>query len=132
MKKSLAHILVLLVALAACSGSDPDPYDQTHTGELTDDDPKVADDQSPYDTYEFEADRGWGITAEMRSDHFVTFLWLIGPSGNDLKQVTATQGNTSRFSFTAAERGTYTVRANSHDGTGRGAYTLHITARPPG
>jgi hypothetical protein len=122
-------VLPFCLAMAACSG--PEPTDQTHNGELTDDDPEVPDDHSRYDVYEFEAERGWAISLEMRSQHFATYLWLIGPNGNSLQQVTANDGNTSRLSFTAPESGDYVVRANSHDGSGRGAYTLRITARPP-
>jgi hypothetical protein len=127
--RSAGWLAVLL--LAACEG--PAPYDETHEGTLTDDDTKVEDDQSPFDHYSFDADEGWVITAEMRSDAFDSYLWLISPSGSSLQQDDDGLGEGtlhSRITFTAPERGTYIVRANSRDATGRGPYTVHITARP--
>jgi hypothetical protein len=117
--------------LTACSA--PPPYDQTHQGELSDSDPKVRQDNSPYDDYEVPVDEGWTITAEMRSDAFDSYLWLLGPDGTSRVQDDDGLGDGtqhSRITFTADTRGTYVVRANSYDGTGRGAYQLHVTARP--
>lgn len=117
--------------LAGCDA--PQPYDETHEGTLTDEDEKVEDDDSPFDNYPFEADEGWIITAEMRSDAFDSYLWLISPGGSSLQQDDDGFGEGtlhSRITYTAPERGRYIVRANSRDGSGRGAYTLHITARP--
>ncbi len=130
--KKLMLTTVSLVALALAGCSDPEPYDQTHNGTLEDSDPRVEQDNSPYDEYTFDAGEGWTITAEMRSDAFDTYLWLIGPGGNSLMQDDdgLGEGTNSRITYTAPERGTYTVRCNSYDGQGRGAYTVHITARP--
>lgn len=120
-----------LIALALAGCSHPEPVDQTHNGELTDSDPKVEQDNSPYDEYTFDADEGWTITAEMRSTAFDTYLWLIGPNGTSLVQDDdgLGDGTNSRITYTAPERGTYTLRANSYDGAGRGAYSVHVTAR---
>jgi hypothetical protein len=129
------HKLVIttmaLVAFALAGCSAPEPYDQTHTGELTDSDPRVEQDNSPYDDYTFEADQGWTITVDMQSEAFDTYLWLIGPNNTSLAQDDdGGEGTNSRITYTAPERGRYTVRANSYDGEGRGAYTVHIVARP--
>lgn len=131
--KKLLISAVSFVALALAGCSEPKPYDQTHNGTLEDSDPRVPDDNSPYDEYTFEAGEGWTITAEMRSDQFDTFLWLFGPNGQALQQHDDISENdtNSRVEQTAPTRGTYRVRCNSYDGSGRGAYTVHITARPP-
>lgn len=119
--------LSLAIAIAACS--DPEPVDQTQTGELTDSDPRVQDDDSPYDEYTFEAGEGWTITGEMQSTAFDSYLWLIAPDGASLVQDDdGGDGTNSRFSYTTTVSGTYTIRANAYDGAGRGAYTVHYTA----
>lgn len=121
--------LSLAFAFAACSGAEP--VDETHQGELTDSDPRVPDDESPYDEYTFEAGEGWTITGEMQSTAFDTYLWLIGPDGTALVQDDdGGEDTNSRFSYTTTASGTYIVRANSYDGAGRGAYTVHYTANP--
>lgn len=125
-------VTIGLLALAGCT--HPEPVDQTHEGELTDSDPKVEQDQSPYDEYTFDADEGWEVDITMHSDALDSYLWLIGPDERtSIKQDDngANQGNDSRITVTVRDRGTYTVRANSYDGTGRGAYTVHIVAHPP-
>ncbi len=134
----MKYLVALSLLLGACGGSAPDPYNETHQGELTEEDPKVPEDQSPYDTYDFEADRGWTITVDMESPSFATYLWLLSVEGGmrererSLVQMAPAQstGNNSRIVYTAPERGKYRVRANSYEGTGRGAYTLRISAQP--
>jgi len=119
--------LALAIGIGACS--EAEPVDQTETGELTDSDPRVPDDDSPYDEYSFDAEEGWTITGDMQSETFDTYLWLVGPDGSALVQDDdGGEGTNSRFSYTTTASGTYTVRANSYDGAGRGAYTLHYTA----
>jgi hypothetical protein len=121
--------LVLALALAGCS--EPQPSDRTLQGELTDTDPKVEQDNSPYDEYTVEAGEGWTITVEMRSTDFDTFLWLRPPSGQAVQEDdTPGMGRDSRIELPTTERGTYTIWANSYDGTGRGRYTLRIVAQP--
>jgi len=121
--------LALAIAFAACS--EAEPVDQTQQGELTDSDPRVPDDESPYDEFTFEAGEGWTITGDLQSTAFDTYLWLIGPDGSSLVQDDdGGDGTNSRFSYTTTASGTYTVRANSYDGDGRGAYTMHYTANP--
>lgn len=131
MKKLGITTLSLFLALAFAGCSDPEPVDQTVTGELSDDDPRVPDDDSPYDEYTFEAGEGWTITGDLSSAAFDTYLWLQGPDGSSLVQDDdGGEGTNSRFTYTTTASGTYKVRANSYDGQGRGAYTLHYTARP--
>jgi serine protease Do len=134
MKKLGLTTLSLAAALAVAGCSDPEPVDETITGELSDDDPRVEQDDSPYDQYELEAGQGWTITAEMESSDFDTYLWLIGPDGTDLLQIDDSpgRGTNSALTHTTTRAGTYILRANSYDGTGRGAYTLHYTAEPAG
>lgn len=129
-KLGIAGLSVIALALAGCS--DPEPVDQTHTGQLSDDDPRVEQDDSPYDEYTFEAASGWNVVVDMTSTEFDTYLWLIGPNGNALVQDDdgGDEGTNSRITHTTTERGTYTVRANSYNGQGRGNYQVHIVARP--
>jgi hypothetical protein len=134
MKKLPSPTLVFAAATLLTACASPEPTDETHTGQLEDDDGVVQQDQSRYDDYEVDADEGWQITAEMRSEAFDSYLWLLGPSGGSLVQDDDGLGDGtrhSRITYTAPERGTYKIRANSYDGTGRGEYTLHISARPP-
>lgn len=124
----IATLTLASLALAGCS--DPDPYDQELEGTLEDGDSVVEEDDSRFDDYTFEAKAGWTLTAEMRSEAFQPYLWLFGPSGQSLMQQASLGNNTVTVTHTATESGTYKVRANSVDGTGRGAYTVHITAGP--
>lgn len=127
----LALGLATLAGLYGCS--DPDPVDRTESGTLEEGDDRVRDDNSPYDSYEFRAAEGWRIVLDMESSAFDTYLWLLGPSGESLEQDDdAGEGTNSHIERVAPTGGTYTVRANSYDETGRGAYTLHIVAGPAG
>ncbi|MGE0785125.1 MAG: PPC domain-containing protein [Sandaracinaceae bacterium] len=129
MKKLGSLIISLGLALCFAGCSDPEPVDQTVNGELTDSDPRVPDDNSPYDEFTFDAGEGWTITGDLQSTAFDAYVWLIGPDGSSLVQDDdGGEGTNSRFSYTTTASGTYTIRANSFDGAGRGAYTLHYTA----
>ncbi len=129
MKKLGMFIIGTALALCFAGCSDPEPVDETVNGELTDDDPRVPDDDSPYDEFSFEAGEGWTITGDLQSTAFDTYLWLVGPDGASIVQDDdGGDGTNSRFSYTTTASGTYTIRANSYDGAGRGAYTLHYTA----
>ena len=131
MKKLATILFVSAFALAFAGCSEPDPVAENVTGELTEDDPRVEQDNSPYDEYRFEVAEGWTITGDMQSSAFDTYLWLIGPDGQSLVQDDdGGDGTNSRVSYTAPSSGTYTFRANSYNGEGRGAYTLHYTANP--
>lgn len=108
----------------------PDGTTDAHlTGALTDDDPRVEQDDSPYDEYLIEVRRGWTIEVDMRSSELDTYLWLIAPDGSSVVQDDdGGEGTDSRYVHVARMPGTYTVRANSYDGRGR--YTLHVRAHP--
>lgn len=131
--KKLALTTLALAGLGLVGCSHPSPVDEEHQGELTDSDPKVEQDESPYDTYTFDADEGWNIEIDMHSSDFDSYLWLIGPNGNSLVQDDdgMHEGRDSRITYTAPDRGTYTVRANCLHGGEHGAYTIHIKATPP-
>jgi hypothetical protein len=106
-------------------------FDRELEGELTDDDERVEQDDSPYDEYVLDVPQGWTIEVDMRSTDFDTYLWLIGPGGNSIIQNDdGGEGTNSRFAYTTRAPGQYTVRANSYDGTGRGRYRLHVRAHP--
>ncbi|HBQ10468.1 MAG TPA: hypothetical protein DEF51_04510 [Myxococcales bacterium] len=131
MKKLVPILFVSAFALALAGCSEPEPVDETVTGELTDSDPRVEQDDSPYDEYRFDVAEGWTITGDMQSANFDTYLWLIDPEGESLVQDDdGGEGTNSRVTYTAAQSGTYTFRANSYNGEGRGQYTLHFTANP--
>lgn len=130
--KKLVTLLLPLAMLTGCSQS-AEPSDQTLTGALEDGDSIIEDDNSRYDDYQVKAEKGWTIRAELESDEFQPYIWLFSPSRHSLIQQTPLDGtNSIAITHVAEEAGTYTVRANSFDGTGRGAYTLRITAGPGG
>lgn len=122
-------IATLAFTLVGC-GTTPGPYDEEKSGTLEDGDPRIPDDDSPFDDYTFEAAEGSTITVEMRSEEFRPYIWLFAPTRQVMVQQVALNDNRVSVSREAPESGTYTVRANSADGTGRGAYTIHITAGP--
>lgn len=122
-------IATLALSLLGC-GAAPEPYDETKSGTLEDDDTRIPDDDSAFDDYTFEAAAGSTITIEMRSEAFRPYVWLFAPSRQVMVQQVSLDERSVTVSRTAPDTGTYTVRANSADGTGRGAYTIHITAGP--
>lgn len=76
-----ARAAALFALWIACGCAPPElaPVDVEYRGELTDDDPRAPHDDSPYDEYRFEAEAGWFIVVEMRSEAFDTYLWLTDP-----------------------------------------------------
>jgi hypothetical protein len=114
--------------------SNPDgTIDHVLRGELSDGDPRLGQDNSLYDDYAFVAAAGWIIEVDMRSDELDTYLWLIDPDGRALVQDDDGGDGAptnSHIVYTATSDGTYTVRANAYDETGRGGYQLHVRARP--
>jgi hypothetical protein len=102
-------------------------------GELVDGDAVVEEDQSLYDDYSVELERGWTLEVGMESDDFDTYLWLVGLDGRSVLQTddtgTAAHGDTdSYFRVRIQQSGTYIVRANAYDGSGRGRYRLRVKA----
>lgn len=109
----------------------PAPLDIERRGELTADDLRTPHDASPYDEYRFEAEPGWEIRVEMRSEAFDTYLWLTDPDRPwPYEDDDGLEGTNSRIEVHARTRGTYRVLANSFDAAGRGPYTLRIVAGP--
>lgn len=110
---------------AACGQTDL--VDQTHSGELTATDSRHPSDQSSYDEYTFEADKGYAVDIELTSESFDTFLHIIGPEGEDWQNDDRAGDNwNSRRQFTATSSGTYRVWANSHRPDAEGPYELRI------
>lgn len=127
-----AAAAVLFWTLLGCSmfGS-PEPVDETHQGTLTDSSERLPDDNSPFDSYEFEAGSGWTVTIDMMSTEFDTYLLLEGPGGVRVAQDDdGGEGTNARISYTTTASGTHKVIANSYSDSGRGAYTLRIVANP--
>ncbi len=118
-------------AMEACPRAIPpwqaQGFHQTYRGELTDADPRVPDDNSPYDSYQVSVAEGHTLVASLSSDAFDTYLWLIGPDGTSLVQDDdGGDGTNSAIRYAAPVGGTYTLRANAYDGSGRGAYVLDV------
>lgn len=128
MRRACAAVIDVLAGESEAT-STLSPVDAVYSGALTDDDPRVPDDDSPYDEYPIEVAAGWTVVADMRSEDFDTYLWLIGPDGSSLVQDDdGGEGTNSYFQYRVTASGRYIVRANSYDGSGRGAYTLHVLA----
>ena len=119
----------------ATGGASAVPFEDVVDGELTDDDPRVPDDDSAYDEFTIDLEAGWTIAVGMQSEDFDTYLWLIGPDGSSVEQNDDTgdpehPDTNSAFRVRVTTAGRYRVRANSYDGTGRGRYRLQVWAGP--
>jgi hypothetical protein len=115
--------------------SSPQPRQATQTllrqqGTLADGDSVLASDGSLYDEYTFEGTTGQQVTISLVSSDFDTYLILLGPDGTVIDQnddISSSNFN-SELTVTLPVAGTYTVIANSYDNSGRGRYTLTVTA----
>lgn len=126
----MAALFALWIA-CGCAPPELAPVDVEYRGELTDDDPRAPYDDSPYDEYRFEAEAGWFIVVEMRSEAFDTYLWLTDPGRPwPYEDDDGLEGRNSDIAVRARTRGTYRAVANRFDATGRGPYTLRICAGP--
>lgn len=124
-------ILWVLLLSSACSEPALSPVSFVVHGELTDDDPRAPHDLSRYDEYRFEAEAGWEIRVEMRSDAFDTYLWLTDPVRPwPYEDDDGLPGTNSVIEVHARHRGTYRVLANAFDHRGRGPYELRVRAGP--
>lgn len=110
-----------------------EPIDETHSGELTEDDPVLPADGSVYDAYGFEAVVGASIVVVLRSDDFEPYLHLIGPGGSQLVHGGESPGGqgVAEIAMAAPASGLYQVYANALEPTMRGGYRLRIVALPP-
>ena len=135
--KALRTLLALSATLAltvACGGVKD--VNETHTGTLTDDDARLPDDNSPYDSYEVRLGKGQNLRIDLASADFDTYLVLR--RGNEIVQrnddcPNPPSGNSldSCIEMTVEQAGTYEVIANALFESGRGAYTLTINAAKP-
>jgi hypothetical protein len=133
-RSALRHILTAHdLPLDALSGAALPPIDLTLRGELDDADPRVEEDNSPFDGFLVLLDKDWYVRIEMRSTDLDTYLWLLNPAGESVVQDDDSlgEGTNSLVRYEVADRGVFTVRANSYDASGRGRYELHIVAPAP-
>lgn len=105
---------------------------QTLTGELSETDPELDDDNSRYDLYTFQARAGDGVTATLRSSAFDAFVALGRMRGDEFEVIKSDDdnggGTDARVSATLTEAGTYTLRVNSYEGGKTGPYTLELAS----
>lgn len=120
--------------LFSCACSEPpalSPLSLEIRGELTDGDLRAPQDGAPYDEHRVEAESGWQIRVELRSEAFDTYLWLTDPERPwPYEDDDGLTGTNSVIEVNARTRGTYRVLASSFDRDGRGPYTLRILAGP--
>jgi hypothetical protein len=130
--RALTNVIVAFHLEEEFAGEDPEPVAGALDGELTDDDPRIPDDDSPYDAYPVELAAGWQIDVQMTSTDFDAYLWLVGPDGSALVQDDdGGEGTNARFTHAVTATGTHVIRANSSGGAGRGTYHLEVHAGPP-
>ncbi|MGD1899437.1 MAG: trypsin-like peptidase domain-containing protein [Phormidesmis sp.] len=97
------------------------------SGQLTRDSAVLPTDNSYYDAYSFEGQRGQQVAIEMSSASIDAYLILLSPQGRDLIQDDDSGGNSNaRLTFTLPEDGTYTVLANSYGSRETGSYSLRV------
>lgn len=124
-------IILGATMLLSCAPPTLTPVSLELRGELTDEDRRAPHDGARYDVYAFDAEPGWEIRVEMRSEAFDTYLWLTDPERPwPYEDDDGLDGTNSVIAVYARTRGTYRVLASSFDGAERGAYTLRILAGP--
>ena len=89
----------------------------------------TASDSSQYRLWKFTGTAGDGVTIEMHSAAFDTYLMLLDPSGVPLAENDdSAKGVTdSRITFTLTSTGTWTVVANSLGASQLGDYTVSLS-----
>ena len=127
--------LALVVAAGPALAQDAPPLavGDTVEGEIDQGDLAGPDALFRYDAYRIEATAGQRLEAIMRSTEFDVALEVVGPGQQDplaFDDDGLGEGTDSRLRFTAAESGTYELRARSLAEGGFGAYTLSLGARP--
>ncbi|MGE0791043.1 MAG: pre-peptidase C-terminal domain-containing protein [Sandaracinaceae bacterium] len=98
------------------------------SGTLSDSDPLVPSDNSPYHDYPIDLRAGWRLVIDMTSTDFDTYLWVIDSAGRSLVQDddgAGAGGTNSHIELPIPYDGRFLIRANSFDASGRGAYELH-------
>jgi len=87
-----------------------------------------------YDDIEFCGTSGQGVTIDMYSTAFDTYLVLYGPSSCTAAVISdddSGYGLNSRISFTLNETGTWTIKATSYSASVTGAYTIWLNGSIP-
>lgn len=102
-------------------------------GALETGDSAIPMDNSLYDEHSFEGQAGQQVTITLESREFDPYLIVFLPSGELLGQVDDISENdlTAQLVVTLPSDGQYTILANAFDDTGRGQYTLTVTAQEP-
>lgn len=137
---STASALALFAASqAAAQDAAPLTIGQTISGQLTDQDARVDDDdvgQFVYDTYSIRARAGQRLQVVMRSDDFDAYLEVYKDAVGQPEDAVLMdddglgEGTDSRARFTA-EDGTYIIRARTLGGLEGGDYSIAVTDRGP-
>lgn len=119
---------ISVVLAAGCDGSTAEPLELERQGTLEDGDETHPDDGSLYDSYEFEAGRGYTIRVEMRSTDVDSYLFLYGPDDDAIQDDDGMgEGYDALIVYEAQNAGTWTVLANSSGPGDTGEYALRIT-----
>ncbi|XAM00660.1 pre-peptidase C-terminal domain-containing protein [Phycisphaeraceae bacterium D3-23] len=120
---------LLGLGLAAPTLAQADPI--VEQGTLTDSDEKLPD-ESPFDSYTFEASAGDRIVIEMTSTEVDTYLALDSDTMAEvLENDDAGEATTnSKIEYTATADGEFLVIATCYDPEARGEYTVTITVTP--
>ena len=107
---------------------------QPMTAELTDSDPALDGGAGAYyDLYQLTARKGQQFVIEMNSGDVDAFVGIGRMTGDSLDVAKSDDDGggdkNARLRFTAAEAGTYIIRAQALDANSTGAYTLTVTER---
>lgn len=128
-------IAAALARPALAQETQPLAVGATVQAEIAQGDHTAPDDAYRYDVWTIEVRAGQRLEAVMRSEAFDAFLEVR--AGGDTGEPLATdddglgEGTDSRLRFTAAQDGTYVLRARTLSGVDGGAYTLSLTEREP-
>ena len=100
-------------------------------GELAQGDPRISDDDTPIDMFEFRGTRGDIVEFSVRSDDFRPLVWVFHPDDNLLMAGDYDAENDGSASMTMAvpRDGDYVLAVNSLGGFGR--YEVRVDRLPP-
>lgn len=102
-------------------------YRYEWSGELTDEDIRLASDDSPLMYHQFSGSQGQFVNILATSPDFDAYLFLLDPEGNVIAQDDDSGGNLNAFLETELpESGLYTIVVNAFDAQGRGRYRLLV------
>lgn len=132
---TVSALALLIAGQASAQDATPLRVGQSISGQLTEQDRQVSDDEVGnfvYDTYSIQAREGQRLEVVMRSGDFDAYLDIYKDTDAG-DPVTSDddglgEGTDSRARFTA-ERGTYIIRARTLYGTDGGAYSLQVNDR---